>query len=137
MLRISSDEDRDVPPCVRVPAHRLPPSFSHAALASGLVPSSAFLRTRRGQAHDAPPSAQEAIEFVKPPWGNPSISLGLEANHVPLPQPIVGLRASQKHRGVSSGGGGAAPAGGGGPGGVPGPHCSHRLGFDHRSPGRV
>ncbi len=60
-------EDRYGPSSIRVPACGLHPPFSDAALASWLVPSSAFLLTRRDQAHDAPSSAQEAIEFVKLP----------------------------------------------------------------------
>jgi hypothetical protein len=60
MLPILSDEDRDVPSCVRVPAHRLSSSFSDTALASGLVLCSAFLFTRRDQAQQAPPSTQAA-----------------------------------------------------------------------------
>jgi hypothetical protein len=60
MLPISSDEDRDVPSYVRVPTHRLPASCSDIAVASGLVPCSAFLLTRRRQVQQAPPAAQTA-----------------------------------------------------------------------------
>jgi copper chaperone CopZ len=47
--------------CVCVPARSLPPSLTGTALASLLVPSSAFLLTRRGQAQHAPPSAQAPL----------------------------------------------------------------------------
>src|SRR6266487_243581 len=61
LLPISNSEDRYGPSCVRVPARGLPPAFSGEARASLLVPFSAFLLTRRGQAHDAPSSAQAPL----------------------------------------------------------------------------
>ena len=50
LQHLSSNEDSDVPLCVHVPARDLPLPFAGEARASLLVPSSAFLLTRRGQA---------------------------------------------------------------------------------------
>src|SRR5260221_13102748 len=60
LLPISNSEDGYGPSCVRVriPARGLLPPLSGAALASGLVPCSAFLLKRGGQAQQASPSAQ-------------------------------------------------------------------------------
>src|SRR5258708_23038157 len=58
---ISNSEDRYGPSCVLVPARGLSPLLSGAALASLLVPSPTFLLTRRGQAQQAPPSAQASL----------------------------------------------------------------------------
>ena len=57
LLPIFNSEDSDVASCfrLRVPARRLPSLFSHAALASGLVPSSTSFLTRSSQAQQAPP----------------------------------------------------------------------------------
>src|SRR5262245_43512485 len=59
LLPISNSEDRSGFSCLFVLARVLLP-LSSTALASGLVPFSAFLFTRRGQAQQAPPAAQAA-----------------------------------------------------------------------------
>jgi len=61
MLPISNSEDDDGPSRVLVPALGLPPPIFGVALASLLVPSSAFLLTRKGQAQHAPPSPEAPL----------------------------------------------------------------------------
>src|SRR5205085_2378220 len=58
---IRSCEDGYGSSCVRVPAGGLSSALSGTAVASGLVPCSAFLLKRRGQAQQASPSAQTAL----------------------------------------------------------------------------
>src|SRR5260221_10138953 len=67
LFPISNSEDRYGPSCVRVPARGLPPALSGEARASLLVPSSAFLLTRKGQAHHAPSSAEAPLPRRLPP----------------------------------------------------------------------
>jgi hypothetical protein len=58
---LSNSEDSYGPSCTRVPARGLSPACSDAARASLLVPFSAFLHKRCGQAQQAPPSAQAPL----------------------------------------------------------------------------
>jgi hypothetical protein len=57
MLPISSDEDRYVPSCVRVPARSLP-HLSGTSLAFLLALASAITFTSRQETSSGPPSAQ-------------------------------------------------------------------------------
>jgi hypothetical protein len=66
MFLLSSGEDRDGFPRFPVSARVLPSPLARAALASFLVPSSAFLFSSSEETNAGSTSAQEAIEFVKP-----------------------------------------------------------------------
>src|SRR5437016_5068231 len=113
LLPISNSEDRSGPSGVRVLARGLPPALSGAALASLLVPSSTFLLTRKGQAHDAPSSPEAPLPRRWPrlssrlpslPFENPlpcrvavvltALARGLDPSEAPR---VAGLATSDHH----------------------------------------
>jgi hypothetical protein len=98
LLSISNSEDRNDLSHSRVPAFGLSPPFAGEARASSLVPSSAFLLTRKGQAQQAPPSAAPP----RSPDDGPACRLASPASSAggPAPAPVRGFREVTSRRGA-------------------------------------
>jgi hypothetical protein len=94
---MSNSEDRHDLSHSRVPAFGLSPTFAGTAVASSLVPSSAFLLTSKGQAQQAPPQL-----VPRSPDDCPACRLASPASSAggPAPAPVRPWREVKSRRGA-------------------------------------